>query len=139
MKNKQLLALLLLTIVMLSSCFKSTTNSSPELLEDDRTVTDYITTKTNATSTFLYAVITKSSNENVEDAVLRIDLIKPSSFSSLILNNNSKAKELIVWLKGKLKNPEQYKNYELNEVTESTDTYPAPNVARTIKIKAKDL
>ena len=140
MQALKFLIVLLFSVTVFASCIMShTSNGSPEVVGEYSVVTDHLMKETKSKSVELIAIVESNSGGEVKSADLRIDLIRPESFSNLSSGNNAKAKELILWVKQRLKNPEQYSSFSLNEIAKSTDTTPAPDVNNTIRLERKDL
>ncbi len=80
MKQLKYSMLLILIVTLFVGCLEFTTNSSPELIEDYSTVTDYVRQMTSSESVQLWAIIERNSKQEVQTAELRIDLISPTLF-----------------------------------------------------------
>lgn len=140
MKQLKLVFVILFNVTVFAGCIQSfISNGSPELIEDYSVIREHLINETKSKSVDLIAVVETNSDHEIKSADLRIDLIKPQFFSNLNSDNNAKAKELARWVKRKLKKPEQYNLIIINEITEPTNTTPAPNISNTIKLQSKDL
>lgn len=139
MKPLNFLILLFAAGTLFTGCMEFTSNRTPEINDDYSVIIDHISKLTNSKNVVLWVIIKENGDRDPKSAELRIDLIKPDSFSTLSSDNNAKAKEIIHWLNPKLKNPEQYNNFSINEITNPTELKPDQNIAKTIKIDRNDL